>query len=173
MSTSSWRPLAACLLCGFVAGWAAQGWRKDAAIAELQRAAATSAATAATALVQATGRVLTLERAAGAALVQRADKLQQDQDHAKTERDRFNADVRNGAVRVSIPVAGGQCAAVTDSVHTTAAGGDWRQARAELDPATAAALDAIAGDGDDVTRQLNACIDAYNTVRDTYHVQAQ
>ena len=39
--------------------------------------------------------------------------------------------------------------------------------------ATAAALDAIAGDGDDATRQLNACIDAYNTVRDTYHVQTE
>lgn len=25
----------------------------------------------------------------------------------------------------------------------------------------------------DATRQLSACIDAYNTVRDTYHVQAQ
>ena len=149
----------------------AQGWRKDAAIAVLQREAATSAATAATALAQATGRVL--ERAAGAALAQRADKLTQDQTHAKTERNRFNADVRSGAVRVSIPIAGGQCAAATDPVNTAAAGSDRHQARAELDPATAAALDAIAGDGDNATRQLNACIDAYNTVRDTYHVQTE
>jgi hypothetical protein len=173
VTANTWRPLAACLLCGFVAGWMAQGWRKDAAIAVLQRAAATSAATAATALVQATGRVLTLERAAGVALVQRADQLTQDQDHAKNERDRFNAGVRSGAVRLSISVAGGQCATATVPVDTAAAGGDRHQARAELDPATAAALDAIAGDGDDATRQLNACIDAYNTVRDTYHVQAQ
>lgn len=173
MITPTWRPLAACLLCGAIEGWMAQGWRKDAAIAELQREAATGAATAATKLAQATARVLTLERTAGAALVQRADKLHQDQDHAKNERDRFNADVRSGVVRLSIPVAGGQCTTTADPVHTTAAGGDWRQARAELDPATAAALDAIAGDGDDATRQLNACIDAYNTVRDTYHVQAQ
>ena len=173
MSTSSWRPLAACLLCGFVAGCAAQGWRKDAAIAELQRAAATSAATAATALVQATGRVLTLERAAVTAVAERTEQLNQEQDNAKTERDRFNAGVRSGAVRVSIRTAGGQCTTAADPVYTVAAGGDRRQARAELDPATAAALDAIAGDGDDATRQLNACIDAYNTVRDTYHVQAQ
>ena len=170
MSTPTWRPLAACLLCGFVAGWAAQGWRKDAAIAQLQRAAATSAGTAATALVQATGRVLTLERAAVTSLAVRAEQLNQEQDHAKTERDRFNAGVRNGAVRVSIPVASGQCAAVADPAP---AGGNRGQARAELDGETAAALDAIAGDGDDATRQLNACIDAYNTVRDTYHVQAQ
>lgn len=170
MTATTWRPLAAVLLCGALAGWMAQGWRKDASIAELQRAAATSKTTAATTLAKATARVLTLERAAGAALAQRADHLTEEQSHAKTDRDRFNADVRNGAVRLSIPVASGQCAATADS---TAAAGDQHQARAELDPATAAALDAIAGDGDDATRQLNACIDAYNLVRDTYHVQTE
>lgn len=170
MNTTTWRPLAAVLLCGAIAGWTAQGWRKDASIAELQRAAAIQATTAATALAQATARVLTLERAAGAALAQRADHLTQEQTHAKTERDRFSADVRSGAVRLSIPVASGQCAAIAD---TAAAADDRHQARAELDPTTAAALDAIAGDGDDATRQLNACIDAYNTVRDTYHVQTE
>ena len=158
------------MLCGAIAGWTAQGWRKDASIAALQRAAATSKTTAATALAQATARVLTLERAAGAALAQRADHLTQEQTHAKTERDRFNNDVRSGAVRLSIPVASAQCPATADS---TAAASNRHQARAELDPTTAAALDAIAGDGDDATRQLNACIDAYNTVRDTFHVQAE
>ncbi|MDO8052052.1 lysis system i-spanin subunit Rz [Janthinobacterium sp. SUN211] len=170
MSTTTWRPLAACLLCGAIAGWTAQGWRKDANIAELQRAAATNKSTAASALAQATARVLTLERTAGGALAQRADHLTQEQIHAKTERDRFNLDVRSGAVRLSIPVASGQCAATAD---TTAAADHRHEARAELDPATAAALDAIAGDGDDATRQLNACIDAYNLVRDTYHVQTE
>ncbi len=170
MTTATWRPLAACLLCGTLAGWTTQGWRKDASIAALQRAAAIQTSTAATELAQATARVLTLERAAGAALAQRADHLTQDQIHAKTERDRFNDDVRSGAVRLSIPVASGHCAAVADSA---AAAGHRREARAELDAATAAALDAIAGDGDDATRQLNACIDAYNLVRDTYHVQTE
>ena len=170
MTAPTWRPLTACLLCGALAGWMAQGWRKDASIAALQRAAATSQSTAATVLAQATARVLTLERAAGAALAQRADKLTQEQTHAKTERDRFSLDVRSGAVRLSIPVAGGQCAATADSAT---AAGHRDQTRAELDPATAAALDAIAGDGDDATRQLNACIDAYNLVRDTYHVQTE
>ena len=166
----TWRPLAACLLCGALVGWTAQGWRKDASIAELQRAAATSKTNAATELAQATARVLTLERAAGGALAQRADHLTQEQTHAKTERDLFNADVRSGAVRLSIPVASGQCPATADS---TATAGHRSQARAELDAATAAALDAIAGDGDDAARQLNACIDAYNTVRDIYHVQTE
>ena len=170
MTATTWRPLAACLLCGTVAGWTTQGWRKDASIAALQRAAATDKTTTATALAQATARVLTLERAAGAALAQRADHLNQEQTHAKTGRDRFNDDVRSGAVRLSIPVTSAQCAATADAA---AAAGHRHQARAELDAATAAALDAIAGDGDDATRQLNACIDAYNTVRDTYHVQTE
>lgn len=170
MTAPTWRPLAAVLLCGTIAGWTVQGWRKDASIAALQRAAATDKTTAATVLAQATARVLTLERAAGVALTQRADHLTQEQTHAKTERDRFNADVRSGTVRLSIPVASGQCATTADP---TAAAGHRHQARAELDPATAAALDAIAGDGDDATRQLNACIDAYNTVRNTYHVQTE
>ena len=170
MTTPTWRPLVAFLLCGAIAGWTVQGWRKDASIAALQRTAATSKSAAAAALAQATARVLTLERAAGGALAQRADHLTQEQTHAKTERDLFNADVRSGAVRLSIPVASGQCPATADS---TATAGHRSQARAELDPATAAALNAIAGDGDDATRQLNACIDAYNTVRDTYHVQTE
>lgn len=170
MTATTWRPLAAVLLCGAIVGWTTQGWRKDASIAALQREAATSKTNAATALAHATTRVLTLERAAGAALAQRADHLTQEQTHAKTERDRFNADVHSGAVRLSIPVASGHCAATADS---TAAAGHRHQTRAELDPATAAALDAIAGDGDDATRQLNACIDAYNLVRDTYHVQTE
>ncbi|MDN2669798.1 lysis system i-spanin subunit Rz [Janthinobacterium sp. SUN026] len=170
MTASTWRPLAACMLCGAIAGWTAQGWRKNVAIAELQRAAAIQTSNAATELAQATARVLTLERAAGAALAQRADHLTQEQTHAKTERDRFSLDVRSGAVRLSIPVASGHCAATAD---TTATAGHRIEARAELDPATAAALDAIAGEGDDATRQLNACIDAYNLVRDTYHVQTK
>ena len=170
MTAATWRPLVAVLLCGAIAGWTVQGWRKDAAIAELRRAAATNKTNAATELAQATARVLTLERAAGAALAQRADHLTQEQTHAKTERDRFSLDVHSGAVRLSIPVAGDHCAATADSA---AAAGNRHQARAELDPATAAALNAIVGDGDDATRQLNACIDAYNLVRDPYHVQTE
>ncbi|MDN2703446.1 lysis system i-spanin subunit Rz [Janthinobacterium sp. SUN100] len=170
MNATTWRLLAAVLLCGAIAGWTTQGWRKDASIAALQRAAATDKTSAATELAQATARVLTLERAAGATLAQRANHLTEEQSHAKTERSRFNADVRSGAVRVSIPVTSGQCAASADSA---AAAGHRYQTRAKLDPATAADLDAIAGDGDDATRQLNACIDAYNLVRDTYHVQTE
>ena len=175
MTATTWRPLALCLLCGAALGWTAQGWRKDAAIAELRQAAATSAATAATRLAQATARVRMLERDADAAVVQRADQLTEEQDHAKTEREHFDAAVRSGAVRLSIPVASGQCAAGpgTGSDSSPAAGTDQHQTRAELDHETAAALGAIAGDGDDAIRQLNACIDAYHGVMKKFNVQAQ
>lgn len=173
MTAISLRPLALCLLCGAALGWTVQGWRKDAAIAELREAAATSAATAATRLAQATARVRALERDASAAVVQRADQLTQEQDHAKTERERFNAAVRSGAVRLSIPVAIGKCAASAGSGNSPSAGADQHQARTELDHETAAALGAIAGDGDDAIRQLNACIDAYHGVMEKFNVQAQ
>lgn len=173
MTTNTWRPLALCLLCGVALGWTAQGWRKDATIADLHRAAASSAATAATRLAQATDRMRALERDAGAAVVQRADQLTEEQEHAQIDRGRFNAAVRSGAVRLSIPVATGQCTAGAGSDHSTAAGDDQHQARAELDRETAAALGAIAGDGDDAIRQLNACIDAYHSVMEKFNVQAQ
>lgn len=171
--TNTWRPLALCLLCGAALGWTAQGWRKDAAIAALRQADATSAANAAGRLAQATARVRMLERDAGAAVLQHADKLTQEQVYAKTERDHFNATVRNGAVRLSIPVASGQCAVGAGSDHSPAAGDYQHQARAELDREAAAALGAIAGDGDDAIRQLNACIDAYHSVMEKFNVQAQ
>ncbi|MCC7701421.1 lysis protein [Janthinobacterium sp. GW460P] len=173
MAAPPWRALAVGLLAGAVLGWTTQGWRNDAVLADVRRTAATAEATAAAALVQATGRVLLLERAAGGQLATRTDQLTEDNHHAQTDRDRFMADVRSGAIRLSIPVAGYRPGTGADPADSAAAGVDRQQARAELDGAAAAALDAIAGDGDAATRQLNACIDAYNLVRDTYHVQTE
>ncbi len=149
------------------------GWRKDTALADVRSTAATAQATAAAALVQATSRVLLLERTAASALAARTDQLTEDNHHAQTDRDRFMADVRSGAIRLSIPVAGNCPSAGAGPADSAAAGSDRQQARAELDGAAAAALDAIASDGDAATRQLNACIDAYNLVRDSYHVQTE
>lgn len=169
----SWRALAVGLLAGAVLGWAVQGWRKDADLARLRTDAATARETAAAALVQATGRVLQLERTAASALAARSDQLTEEDHHAQTDRDHFMANVRNGAIRLSIPVASYCPGTGAGAADSAAAGGDRQQARAELDGAAAAALDAIASDGDAATRQLNACIDAYNLVRDTYHVQTE
>ncbi|MDH6157114.1 lysis system i-spanin subunit Rz [Janthinobacterium sp. CG_23.4] len=168
-----WRALPVSLLAGAVLGWTVQGWHKDAALADLRGAAATAQATAAAALVQATGRVLQLERAATGQLAARTDQLNEENQHAQTDRDRFMADVRSGALRLSIPVAGHCPGATASTTNSAAAGSNRQQARAELDGTAAAALDAIASDGDAATRQLNACIDAYNLMRDTYHVQTE
>ena len=168
-----WRALAVGLLAGTVLGWTVQGWRKDAALADVRSTAATAQATAAAALVQATGRVLQLERTAAGQLTTRTDQLTEDNHHAQTDRDRFMADVRSGAIRLSIPVTRQCPSASASATDSAAAGSDRQQARAELDGAAAAALDAIASDGDAATRQLNACIDAYNLIRDTYHVQTE
>ncbi|ATD60418.1 MAG: lysis system i-spanin subunit Rz [Janthinobacterium svalbardensis] len=173
MAAPPWRALAMGLVAGAVLGWTAQGWRKDANLADLRTDVATAQETAATALVQATGRVLQLERTAAGQLAARTDQLTEDNHHAKTDRDRFMADVRSGAIRLSIPVASHCASAGAGPADPAAASGNRQQARAELDGAAAAALDAIASDGDAATRQLNACIDAYNLVRDTYHVQTE
>ncbi|MCC7702251.1 lysis protein [Janthinobacterium sp. GW460P] len=165
--------MAVSLLAGTVLGWTVQGWRKDTILADLRRTAATAQAAAASALVKTTGRVLQLERTAAGQLAARTDQLIKDNHHAQTDRDRFMADVRSGAIRLSIPIAGNRPSPGAGPADPAAAGVDRQQARAELDGAAAAALDAIASDGDAATRQLNACIDAYNLVRDTYHVQTE
>ena len=168
-----WRALAVGLLAGALLGWTVQGWRKDAALADMRSTATTAQATAAAALVQASGRVLQLERAAASSLTARTEQLNEENHHAQTDRDRFMADVRSGAIRLSIPVATHCPDTGAHTADSAAAGGDRHQARAELEPEAAADLDAIASDGDDATRQLNACIDAYNLIRNTYHVQTE
>lgn len=69
-----------------------------------------------------------------------------------------------GAVRVSVPVRAPACHAAGPSDATAA--GQPAEARAELDPAFAAAVAGITGEGDIAIRDLNACIDRYNEVRD-------
>lgn len=100
-----------------------------------------------------------IERERVAKLSELSYKLQKEKDNAKAANDRYADALRTGAERLFVPVSGVQ--ACGDS---SAAGGDRNQARAELDPATAVSLVAITNDGDDAIRQLNACIDAYNSL---------
>lgn len=69
-----------------------------------------------------------------------------------------------GAVRVSVPARAPTCPAAGPS--GAAAAGQPAEARAELDPAFAAAVAGITGEGDIAIHDLNACIDQYNEVRD-------
>jgi hypothetical protein len=159
------------LAAAVMAGWTAQGWRKDRIIKELQATAAKADLTAAQTLQQETQKARNKEAALQQQHQARETQLTQEKHHAQTERDRYLAGLRSGAIRVSVPVIPGSCAAAgPDPAAVTAS---RHEARAELDPAAAQFLDDIAGEGDDAIRQLNACIDHYNAARETFNVQAQ
>ena len=176
--TDTWRTrlragLGAILLAmAFAAAWMIQGWRKDADIDHLKAGIAVANQAAADARAERTQQVLQAERNARDAIQAITDKLTNERDTARHEKDTFIAGVRSGAIRLSVPVvaavsAGPGCA------DSTAAGGLGQEARAELTPAAAEFLDDIASEGDDAIRQSNALIDAYNALRDKLNVQAQ
>jgi prophage endopeptidase len=69
-------------------------------------------------------------------------------------------------LRLRLSVKAPNCPVQATS-DTPVASGDSVQTSAELDRETAKSLVAITDDGDKAIRQLNACIDAYNTVYQT------
>lgn len=73
--------------------------------------------------------------------------------------DRLHSDLRTGRARLSVAVKANTCTSA-DRGPTTAATGD-QETRAELAPEAAAALAAIASDGDKAIRDLNTVIDLY------------
>lgn len=133
-----------------------------------REAAATGAAKAA--LAQATERAKETEKSLKQGLATLAVQHEKELQDETVKRKRFIADVRSGAIRLSIPIVAGRANAA--SADPAIAGGDRHETRAELAPEAGAALAAIADDGDDAIRQLNSCIDAYDIARSA-HVQAQ
>ena len=87
------------------------------------------------------------------------ERNQKDQAHAQQSIDGLAADLRSGALRLSVATTGQQAG----SPHGSAPGS--AQARAELDPAHAEALVRITADGDNAIRDLNTCIDQYGAVK--------
>lgn len=81
---------------------------------------------------------------------------------AKTTIDALRADVRSGALSLSIATRALRAGAGCDRPAT----GD-SETRTELVPETAIDLVNIAADGDDAVRDLNACIAKYDAVRRT------
>lgn len=119
------------------------------------------------AIANAVERQLDTERVLGESLATQDLKHQEELNHVQKEHDRFVADLRAGAIRVSIPVRAPACRATSDAGATAAS--PVAQARAELDPTAAAALAAVARDGDTAIVDLNACIDRYEQVRRAAH----
>jgi hypothetical protein len=93
-------------------------------------------------------------------------KLQKANQDAKLVQQKRNSDIAAGTLKLRIPVQAPVCPVhtATDAPVTS---GDSVQATAELDRETAKNLIAITDDGDKAIRQLNACIEAYNTVYQT------
>ena len=95
-----------------------------------------------------------------------SNKLQKANQDAKLAQQKRNSDIDSGALRLRIPVKAPVCPVHT-ATDTPVASGDSVQATAEFDRETAKSLVAITDDGDKAIRQLNACIDAYNSVYET------
>ena len=85
---------------------------------------------------------------------------------AKLQTQRLHSALDDGTLKLRIPVKASVCA-VYPTPDAPVAPRDSVQATAELDRETAKSLVAITDDGDKAIRQLNACIDAYNTVYQT------
>lgn len=109
-----------------------------------------------------------------AALIDRSNHLQtqldtqalthhQENAHAAQELTRLRSTVRAGSVRLSIPTTAACPTSPGTQNASSAIGPD--PARTELDPATADDIVAITADGDQAIRDLNTCIEHYNTVR--------
>lgn len=85
-------------------------------------------------------------------------------ENARKSNDLYHAALRDRSVRLSIPVVAPACRA-----EGAAPAGVDHQARAELHPEAAVALDRIANDADDTARKLNTVIDLYNELRERFN----
>ena len=105
------------------------------------------------------------EQALVTAVNTQATQLVKANNEAKVLLQNRNRAIDTGALKLRLPVKSTCPVPAADDTPTPAR--DSVQAGAELDPATARFLVAITDQGDANTRQLNACIDAYNTVYQT------
>lgn len=106
------------------------------------------------------------EQALVTAVTTQATQLVKANNEAKVLLQKRNLAIDTGALKLRLPVKTPVCP-VSTTDDTAAPTRDSVQAGAELDPTTARSLVAITDQGDANTRQLNACIDAYNTVYQT------
>ena len=87
---------------------------------------------------------------------------------AKVKENKLRSDIVAGTLSLRIPVKAPTCPAVQATGDAApASGSDSGTASAELDRQTADALIAITAEGDAAIRKLNACIETYETLRNT------
>ena len=91
-------------------------------------------------------------------------QLTQDQGQANETHHTLVAGLRAGTVGVRVPVVPASC--TSHGLQPAGVSGTGAAtAHAQLDPAAAADLAAITDDGDSAIRELNACIDKYQAVK--------
>ena len=105
------------------------------------------------------------EQALVAAVNAQAGQLAKANQNAKLLQQKRNSDIDTGAIKLRA-VKAPECPISTPTDAAPAAR-DSVQTNAELDRETAKSLVAITDQGDANTRQLNACIDAYNSAYQT------
>ena len=105
------------------------------------------------------------EQALVTAVNTQATQLVKANNEAKVLLQNRNRAIDTGALKLRLPVKTTCPVPAADDTPNPAR--DTVQTGTELDPATARSLVAITDQGDANTRQLNACIDAYNTVYQT------
>lgn len=106
------------------------------------------------------------EQALTVAVTQTATALRTTNEKAKQISKERDLAIASGALKLQLPVKTPICP-VHASSDTPVTSGDSVQATAELDREVAKSLVAITDQGDANTRQLNACIDAYNAAYQT------
>jgi hypothetical protein len=106
------------------------------------------------------------EQALVTAVQTQANQLVKAEQNAKTVIQKRNTDIDSGTLRLRIPTKATYCPVQT-TTDTATPPRDSVQTGAELERETAKTLIAITDDGDKAIRQLNACIDAYNSVYQT------
>jgi hypothetical protein len=106
------------------------------------------------------------EQALVNAVTIQATKLQKANQDAKLIAKERDAALASGALRLRLPVKTTICPVQTAGDPAPPLG-DSVQAGTEFDRETAQSLVAITDQGDANTRQLNACIDAYNAIYQT------
>jgi hypothetical protein len=94
-----------------------------------------------------------------------ATQLVKVNNEAKVQIAKRDAAITAGTLKLRIPTK--TVCPVSTPDNPAPASGNSIQATAELDPTTARNLVAITDQGDSNTRQLNACIDAYNAAYQT------
>jgi len=105
------------------------------------------------------------EQALAKAVTTTATQLVKVNNEAKVQIAKRDAAITAGTIKLRVPTK--TVCPVSTPDNPAPSGGNSVQAGTELDPTTARSLVAITDQGDANTRQLNACIDAYNAAYQT------